>query len=216
MRYRHDRPRNHIIRHGDRTHALEDSGGPACTLNDSKRRIAAGKGESMSGDDAPVESPSQETLRVPGAAYLLSQVGAHSSRRWQERLAPIGLDARSVLVLRHVAAEQGRTQSSLSASLAVPPSRIVAIVDELERRGLLERRAHPSDRRAHALRLTRRGREVLDELLAISRAHEAEICSGLRESERERLIELLEVIVSEQGLARGSHPRLGQPPDRRR
>jgi DNA-binding MarR family transcriptional regulator len=143
-------------------------------------------------------------------------VGAHSSQRWQARLASIGLDARSVLVLRHVAADEGRTQSSLSASLAVPPSRIVGIVDELEHRGLLERRAHPNDRRAHALRLTRSGRGVLDELLATSRAHEAEICAGLPGSDRQRLIELLERIVSEQGLARGSHPRLGESPDRRR
>jgi DNA-binding MarR family transcriptional regulator len=170
----------------------------------------------MSPDDEPADRAPAKTLRVPGAAYLLSQVGAHSSQRWRERLAPLGLDARSVLVLRHVAADQGRTQSSLSASLAVPPSRIVALVDALERRGLLERRANPNDRRAHALRLTRRGRGVLDELLAISRAHEAEICAGLPESDRRRLIELLELIVSEQGLARGGHPRLGEPPDRRR
>jgi DNA-binding MarR family transcriptional regulator len=170
----------------------------------------------MSPDDETGDRAPPETLRVPGAAYLLSQVGAHSSQRWQERLASIGLDARSVLVLRHVAADEGQTQSSLSASLAVPPSRIVGIVDELERRGLVQRRAHPNDRRAHALRLTRRGRAVLDELLAISRSHEAEICTGLPESDRRRLIELLELIVSEQGLARGSHPRLGEPPDRRR
>jgi DNA-binding MarR family transcriptional regulator len=168
----------------------------------------------MSPDDEPRDSASPETLRVPGAAYLLSQVGAHSSRRWQERLAPIGLDARSVLVLRHVAAEEGRTQSSLSASLGVPPSRIVGIADELERRGLLQRRANPNDRRAHALRLTGSGRELLDELLAISRAHEAEICAGLPDPERQRLIELLELIVAAQGLARGSHPRLAEPPDR--
>jgi DNA-binding MarR family transcriptional regulator len=169
----------------------------------------------MSPDDQPRGSASREALRVPGAAYLLSQVGAHSSRRWQERLAPIGLDARSVLVLRHVAAEEGRTQSSLATSLAVPASRIVAIVDGLEQRGLLERRANPSDRRAHALRLTGGGRRVLDEVIAVSRAHEAEICAGLPESDRQRLVELLELIVSAQRLARGGHPRLGEAPDRR-
>lgn len=83
------------------------------------------------------------------------------------------------------------------------------------RRELLERRANPNDRRAHALPLTRRGFELLDELLSVSRAHEAEICAGLPEPDRQRLIELLEVIVAEQGLARGSHPRLAEPPDRR-
>jgi DNA-binding MarR family transcriptional regulator len=169
----------------------------------------------MSRTEEPRDSSSRESLRVPGAAYLLSQVGAHSSRRWHERLAPIGLDPRSVLVLRHVGAEEGRTQASLSASLAVPPSRVVGIVDELEQRGLLERRANPSDRRAHALWLTSKGRKRLDDVIAVSTAHEADVCAGLSGSDRRQLIELLAVIVSEQGLARGGHPRMSEPSDAR-
>jgi DNA-binding MarR family transcriptional regulator len=155
------------------------------------------------------------SLRVPGAAYLLSQVGAHSSLRWHERLAPLGLDPRSVLVLRHVGAEEGRTQASLSASLDVPPSRIVGVVDELEQRGLLERRPNPSDRRAHALWLTGKGRKTLDAVMAVSSEHEVDICAGLSEAERRQLIELLTVIVSKQGLAAGGHPRLSEPSDAR-
>jgi DNA-binding MarR family transcriptional regulator len=169
----------------------------------------------MSRDEQQRDSSSPRSLRVPGAAYLLSQVGAHSSRRWHERLAPIGLDSRSVLVLRHVGAEQGRTQASLSASLAVPPSRIVGIIDELEQRGLVERRANPSDRRAHALWLTSRGREVLDDVMAVSGAHELDICAGLSEADRRQLIQLLSVIVSEQGLATGGHPGIGGPSEAR-
>jgi DNA-binding MarR family transcriptional regulator len=162
-------------------------------------------------EDQP-EASARERLRVPGAAYLLSQAGAQSSRRWHERLAPIGLDPRSVLVLRHVGAEEGRTQVSLSAALAVPASRIVGIVDELERRGLVERRANPTDRRAHALWLTIRGQQLLHEVMAISRAHESDICTGLSDADRQRLIELLSIIVSEQGLATGSHPGMSEPP----
>jgi DNA-binding MarR family transcriptional regulator len=158
------------------------------------------------------KQPAPERLRVPGAAYLLSQAGAHSSRRWHERLAPIGLDPRAALLLRHVGAEEGRTQVSLSAALDVPASRIVGIVDELERRGLLERRANPGDRRARALWLTADGRKLLDELMAVSREHEADICAGLSEADRRRLIELLSIIVFEQGLASGGHPRMNEPP----
>jgi DNA-binding MarR family transcriptional regulator len=165
----------------------------------------------MSRDKEQRDRPAPGYLRVPGAAYLLSQVGAHSSQRWHERLAPIGLDPRSVLVLRHVGAEQGRTQASLSASLAVPPSRIVGLVDELEQRGLVERRANPTDRRAHALWLTSTGRKVLDEVMAVSRAHELDICAGLSEADRRQLIRLLSVIVSEQELSIGGHPRISEP-----
>jgi DNA-binding MarR family transcriptional regulator len=169
----------------------------------------------MSRREEQRDTPRRERLRVPGAAYLLSQVGAHSSRRWRERLGPIGLDSRSVLVLRHVAADEGRTQASLSASLGVPPSRVVGIVDELEQRGLVQRRANPSDRRAHALWLTSDGRSLLDEILAVSRAHEADICAGLSESGRRQLIELLSAIAAEQGLASGGHPGLSEPSNAR-
>jgi DNA-binding MarR family transcriptional regulator len=155
------------------------------------------------------------SLRVPGAAYLLSQVGAHSSRRWHERLAPLGLDPRSVLVLRHVGAEEGRTQASVSASLDVPPSRIVGVVDELEQRGLLERRSNPGDRRAHALWLTGKGRKALDAVMAVSSEHEVDICAGLSGAERRQLIELLTVIVAKQGLAAGGHPGMSEPADAR-
>jgi DNA-binding MarR family transcriptional regulator len=161
------------------------------------------------------EQPSPRRLRVPGAAYLLSQVGAHSSQRWHERLAPIGLDPRSALVLRNVAAEEGRTQASLADQLGLPASRIVGVVDELERRGLLQRRAHRTDRRANALRLTSKGREVLDQIMAVSRQHEAEICAGLSESRHRALIDTLSRIVSEQGLAVGGHPRMSEPPKAR-
>jgi len=169
----------------------------------------------MSRAEPQRDRSSPGSLRVPGAAYLLSQVGAHSSRRWHDRLAPIGLDPRSVLVLRHVGAEEGRTQASLSASLDVPPSKIVGIVDELEQRGLLERRANPTDRRAHALWMTSRGRKALDEVMAVSRAHELDICAGLSEADRHQLIELLSVVASEQGLARGGHPRISEPSETR-
>jgi DNA-binding MarR family transcriptional regulator len=165
----------------------------------------------MSRADEQQDRPSRESLRVPGAAYLLSQVGAHSSLRWHERLAPIGLDPRSVLVLRHVGAQEGATQASLSASLAVPPSRIVGIIDDLEHRGLVERRTKPSDRRAHALWLTSRGRKALDEVMTVSTAHELDICAGLSDADRRQLIELLSVIVSEQGLPTGGHPRISEP-----
>lgn len=163
----------------------------------------------------PRDTAPPASLRVPGAAYLLSQVGAHSSIRWHERLTPIGLDPRSVLALRHVGAEEGRTQASLSASLAVPPSRIVGVVDELEQRGLLERRSNAGDRRAHALWLTGKGRKALDRVMAVSREHEVDICAGLSEAQRRQLIELLTVIVSKQGLAAGGHPGMSEPSEAR-
>jgi DNA-binding MarR family transcriptional regulator len=150
--------------------------------------------------------PSAERLRVPGAAFLLSQVGFHSSRLWRERMARLGLDSREVVLLRHVAAAEGQSQQALAQELQIPPSRMVAFVDGLEQRGLLERRAIPGDRRVRALHLTREGHRVLRKVMDASAEHEAALTVGLDPREREQLIALLGRVAAEQGLPTGVHP----------
>jgi DNA-binding MarR family transcriptional regulator len=149
---------------------------------------------------------STERLRVPGAAFLLSQVGFHSSRLWRERMARLGLDSREVVLLRHVAAAEGQSQQALARVLQVPPSRMVALVDGLEQRGLLERRPIPGDRRVRALHLSRKGRRTLGKVMEASAEHEAEVIAGLDTGEREQLIGVLGRLAAEHGLPTGVHP----------
>jgi DNA-binding MarR family transcriptional regulator len=145
-------------------------------------------------------------LRQPGVAYLLSVVGTASSQRWQERMRQLSLDPREVVVLRMVAADPGRTQRSLAPALHVRASHLVAVLDGLEERGLLERKPNPNDRRAHALYLTRRGHAVLDDVMRVSDEHEAELTDGLSATDRASLEELLARIAHRQGVAPGGHP----------
>lgn len=156
------------------------------------------------------EGFSPKRLAEPGVAYLLSKVGAHSSQRWAERLEPLGLNPREMVILRMVAIERGRSQTSLGPALQVPPSRIVTLIDELERKRLLRREVNPSDRRAHALDLTTEGEKILGKLAEISRAHEAEITDGLSEAELVELRDSLRILDAQQGLAPGGHPKLGE------
>jgi DNA-binding MarR family transcriptional regulator len=148
----------------------------------------------------------QDRWIVPGAAFLLSQLGIHSSRLWRERMAALDLDPRHAVLLRLVAAGEGRSQQALGEQMRLPPSRMVGLVDELEDQGLLLRRPVPGDRRVRSLHLTDEGRRILDKLMQVSAEHEQHMCAGLSETEREQLIELLSRIVSEQGLAPGIHP----------
>lgn len=150
--------------------------------------------------------PDAERLRVPGAAFLLSQVGFHSSRLWKERMARLDLDPREVVLLRHVAAAEGQSQQALAEALQIPPSRMVALVDGLEQRRLLERRPIPRDRRIRALHLSREGRRVLRKVMDASAEHEAELCTGLNATQREQLIALLSRLAAEHGLPTGVHP----------
>jgi DNA-binding MarR family transcriptional regulator len=139
-------------------------------------------------------------------AFLLSQVGAHSSARFAERLAPLQVSpphAGILLVLRQA---DGLSQQALGEKLGVFPSRLVELLDGLEERGLLERRTSPTDRRRHALYLTDKGREMLQQIDRIAGEHQDALCAALTEPERAQLAALLRRIADEQGLTPGVHP----------
>jgi DNA-binding MarR family transcriptional regulator len=151
-------------------------------------------------------------LASPGAAFLLSQLGFESARRWAERIAPLGLEPRQGMVLRVVGAEGAMTQADLARRIRVPASKVVGLVDELESAGLVERRAEADDRRVRVIHLTESGTRILAELIHASREHESELVASLAPDERVRLIVLLERVADDVGLARGIHPGVGGPP----
>jgi DNA-binding MarR family transcriptional regulator len=147
--------------------------------------------------------------RAPSSlAFLLSQLGAHASRRFFERLAEIDLQPPQFRVLNVIDAAEGLSQQAISEAIGAPPSRIVAIVDELEERGLVERRPQPGDRRVHALYLTAAGKKLLGRGRKLAAAHEEELTRGMSKVDRERLLALLQSIVAEQDIGAGVHPGL--------
>jgi DNA-binding MarR family transcriptional regulator len=139
-------------------------------------------------------------------AFLLSQVGAHTAARFAERLEPLGLKPWHAGILRVIEQADGLSQQALGEKLGMFPSRLVGLLDELERLGLVERRDSPTDRRTHALYLTDSGRETLERIRRISREHEETSCAALDASERAQLAGLLTRISAEQGLTPGVHP----------
>jgi DNA-binding MarR family transcriptional regulator len=142
------------------------------------------------------------------AGFLLVQLGTHAHRRFADRLAELDLHPRHFGMLSHLAAAEGRSQQALSIALGIHRSAVVALVDDLERRGLAQRRRDPSDRRAYTLYLTPPGRAVLDDLQRIAEEHEAELLTALDAAERAHLISLLQRVAESQGLAAGVHPNL--------
>ncbi len=155
-------------------------------------------GKSANGDRAP------STL-----AFLLSQVGIHASRRFAERIAEVDLNPPLFRILNLIDAAEGQSQQAIGERIQVPPSRMVGLVDELEQRGLVERRPNPSDRRVRALYLTRKGRNTLARGREIASAHEEELTRGMSGTQRQRLAWLPQVVVAEQAIGRGAHPGPG-------
>jgi DNA-binding MarR family transcriptional regulator len=147
-----------------------------------------------------------------GLAFLLAQVGAHAAGRFAERLAPLKLTPPHAGILRTIKQSNGLSQQTLGELLGMFPSRLVAVLDELEQRGLVERRDSPTDRRSYALYLTEAGSEALEQIGRIAREHQDSLCAALDESERAQLRDFLRRIADQQKLAPGIHPgyrRLG-------
>ena len=85
---------------------------------------------------------------------------------------------------------------------------MVAIIDSLEERGLLERRMRDTDRRSRAVHLTDAGNALLKKAFEIAAGHEAFLCEGLSPADREQLIGLLDRIADHLGLMPGTHEAL--------
>jgi DNA-binding MarR family transcriptional regulator len=113
-------------------------------------------------------------------------------------------------MLVRLAANEGRSQQAIAAMLGINATRMVFLVDELEKLGLVERRRNPEDRRSHALYLTQPGQAALDQVRAVAADHEREMSAGLSAAERAGLITLLRRVAAAQDLHPGSLP--GFPP----
>jgi DNA-binding MarR family transcriptional regulator len=140
--------------------------------------------------------------------FLLSSLGYATSRAFHHVLAPLELEPSQFAVLRGVGSDEGQSQQALAERLRISPSRVVAIVDDLESRQLLERRPHPSDRRVRNLHLTSRGRELLDQATELAQQHEQRLGEALTEAERTQLLDLLEKLAASLDLTRGAHAAL--------
>jgi len=157
------------------------------------------------------QPPSSEGPPGGSAVFLLSKLGFDASRRFQDVLANIGLDPRQFGVLNVIALNEGKSQQALAEPLRIPPSRMVATVDQLEERELVERRRNSDDRRANALYLTPQGETVLGDARRLAMDNERQFTAPLKPKEREQLLKLLRRLAAEQDLPLGVHPGLIAP-----
>jgi DNA-binding MarR family transcriptional regulator len=118
-------------------------------------------------------------------------MGHVAAKRFSERIAQLGLTTRMWGALNVLDAEGETTQQFLGKCTGIDPSSMVATIDDLESLGLVERRPHPSDRRAHALHLTEQGREVLASGRRLARGAQEDLLAPLNAEERKVLHELL-------------------------
>jgi DNA-binding MarR family transcriptional regulator len=160
----------------------------------------------MSPCNSYLEMNHEKAERGGGPAFLLAQVGAHAASQFSERLKVLDLTPPDAGILRLLRMESGLSQQALAARLKIHPSRLVAILDSLEKRGFVERRANPEDRRLYSLCLTKGGEEVLARIGKVAREHQEALLSILNNGEREALTATLAKLARHHGLAPGVHP----------
>jgi DNA-binding MarR family transcriptional regulator len=137
------------------------------------------------------------SLETPPAAlaerlgFLLKHAQLALAPSVERALAPLGLDGREFAVLSVLVSEGPRSQQRLSERMRVDRTTMVALVDALERKGLVERRRQTRDRRAYAVHVTRKGRRTLERATGIVEAAEDELLGPLSHADRRRLKDLL-------------------------
>ena len=177
---------------------------------DSARSPSDGPTDGSPGGFVPIEG-----INVPGpnrpqsVGFTISTIGYALARAFRELLEPLGLDPKVFAMLASVASSEGVTQQAIAERMRVAPSRMVAFVDSLEERGLLERRQNPDDRRARALYLTQSGRDLLGRAFARAAEHEKRLTSDLSDEERRRLLDLLARVGAHVGIPTGVHAAMG-------
>jgi DNA-binding MarR family transcriptional regulator len=150
-------------------------------------------------------SPKQLATPFRSVAFMLSSIGYAVSQRFHEVVEPLGLHPGEFALLRAVAANEGASQNALAERLHISPSWMVAIVDELERRGLLERQPHARDRRVRNLHLTAAGKKLLKQVQREAQQFDREVTGPFDEGERQQLLELLDRVAAALGVEPGAH-----------
>lgn len=114
-------------------------------------------------------------------------------------LKPFGLRMVTYSALAIIADSSGLRQSELARALDMERPNLVAIVDQLERKGWLQRNRVPSDRRAHALVLTDVGADLVRRASEAVAEHDRQAFSGLTDEELQNLHRYLKVVEAKTG-----------------
>ena len=148
----------------------------------------------------PAHTPCTDTEGID-VSFLRTQVGYNARRAalhiigvFMERMAAYELKVVEFSVLSLLAHNPGLTSRHVCATLSIMPPNLVGLVAALEKRGLLERRPHPSDGRAMGLYLTQNGEALTAEAEQAVAQLEVDATAKLTTSERKTLIRLLQKV----------------------
>jgi DNA-binding MarR family transcriptional regulator len=142
---------------------------------------------------------------------LINHLSRVARRRSEIALEPIGLRPRHLVALMVLRDPGPMTQGALGDVLRLDPTNLVGLLNELEQRGLLERRRDPADRRRHIVELSPDGRAALERAERELASVQDEILAALDGSERATLHDLL--LRATDGQTRGACIEAARSPE---
>jgi MarR family transcriptional regulator for hemolysin len=143
--------------------------------------------------DAASMGPPSAALQ-PGVGHRLHAVARLIRRRFERSVRQAGLPItrlQASLLIR-IARNPGLSQAAAATDLDIEPIALVRMLDRLHEEGLVERRAHPTDRRVRTLWLTPLAWPVVDRIVEINLIVREEACAGLSPAVRDMLMDALD------------------------
>ena len=111
-------------------------------------------------DQPPVSARPDEDVQSLRLGYLLKHVYLRFGRLTSAELEPLGISPLEWAALSCVDEQREHSQREMAELLGIDRTKMVALIDELERKGCVERRVQPVDRRKNIVTLTDTGRQI--------------------------------------------------------
>lgn len=141
--------------------------------------------------DLPVDAPGRR--RLPA---LLRRCWFNLNQTFRRRIAHTGVTPDQFTVMRTLLEgdDKGMTQRELTDLMSSDPNTIAALLERMEKAGLVERKPHELDRRAYRINLKPIGKKKYDEVREIALALQVEILSVLPGGKQEEFLKHLELV----------------------
>jgi DNA-binding MarR family transcriptional regulator len=134
--------------------------------------------------------------------FLLKHAQIELAGLSEPALRPLGIIGRELAVLSVLADGGALSQHQAARRLAIDRTTMVALLDGLQDKGLVERHPHPDDRRRNVVELTSKGHQVMDEALRATRDAERRFLAPLGDADARRFRKALQTLI-----AAGTRPR---------
>jgi DNA-binding MarR family transcriptional regulator len=115
--------------------------------------------------------------------FILNHAGRRLTQLLNSHFQPYDMTTEQWVVLNRLADEDGITQKLLAVRAEKDQTNITRILDQLERKGFVERRANETDRRSFLTFITKQGKDLNDVLTPIEQKVIDSVLSGFTEEQ---------------------------------